>query len=55
MDEPGTPLTIEHDTLVDILRHRAAEQPADCSYIPLSERGRNESSLSFMELYSRAL
>src|SRR5580704_11327929 len=44
----------EFSSLVDVLRHRAAEQPDDAAYIFLPDRGAERLSLSFAELYSRA-
>jgi acyl-CoA synthetase (AMP-forming)/AMP-acid ligase II len=44
----------EFSSLVDVLRHRAAEQPDDAAYIFLPDRGAERLSLSFAELYARA-
>ncbi len=44
----------EFSSLVDVLRHRAAEQPDDPAYIFLPDRGAERPSLSFAELYARA-
>ena len=41
-------------SLVDLLRHRATEQPNDRAYIFLSERGSEEAVLTFAELNRRA-
>src|SRR5580700_4650219 len=41
-------------SLVDLLRHRAAEQPNDRAYVFLSEQGDEEAVLTFRELYERA-
>jgi len=40
----------EFSSLVDVLRHRAAEQPDDAAYIFLPDRGAERLSLSFAEL-----
>jgi acyl-CoA synthetase (AMP-forming)/AMP-acid ligase II len=45
----------EFSSLVDVLRHRAAEQPDDPAYIFLPDRGAERLSLSFAELYAKAL
>lgn len=45
----------EFSSLVDVLRRRAAEQPNDPAYIFLPDRGAERLSLSFAELYARAL
>jgi acyl-CoA synthetase (AMP-forming)/AMP-acid ligase II len=44
----------EFSSLVDVLRHRAAEQPNDPAYIFLPDRGAERLSLSFAELYAEA-
>ncbi len=44
----------EFSSLVDVLRHRAAEQPNDPAYVFLPDRGAERPSLSFAELYARA-
>ena len=44
----------EFSSLVDVLRHRAAEQPNDPAYIFLPDRGAERVSLSFAELYACA-
>ena len=44
----------EFSSLVDVLRHRAAEQPNDPAYIFLPDRGAERLCLSFAELYARA-
>jgi acyl-CoA synthetase (AMP-forming)/AMP-acid ligase II len=49
------PPRIEFSSLVDVLQHRAAEQPNDLAYIFLPDRGAERLSLSFSELYARAL
>jgi acyl-CoA synthetase (AMP-forming)/AMP-acid ligase II len=41
-------------SLADLLRHRATRQPADRAYVFLSERGEQDSVLSFADLESRA-
>jgi acyl-CoA synthetase (AMP-forming)/AMP-acid ligase II len=41
-------------SLVDLLRHRATEQPDDRAYIFLSDQGQEESVLTFAELNRRA-
>jgi acyl-CoA synthetase (AMP-forming)/AMP-acid ligase II len=41
-------------SLVDLLRHRAAEQPDDRAYIFLSDQGSEEAALSFAELDRQA-
>ncbi len=45
---------IEFSSFVDVLQHRAAEQPNDPAYIFLLDRGAERFSLSFAELYARA-
>jgi acyl-CoA synthetase (AMP-forming)/AMP-acid ligase II len=52
MNEPKA--RTEFSSLVDVLRHRAAEQPNDAAYIFLPDRGAERLSLSFAELYARA-
>jgi acyl-CoA synthetase (AMP-forming)/AMP-acid ligase II len=44
----------EFSSFVDVLQHRAAEQPDDPAYIFLPDRGAEQFSLSFAELYARA-
>ncbi len=44
----------EFSSLVEVLRHRAAEQPNDPAYIFLPDRGAERLSLSFAELYAEA-
>ena len=44
----------EFSSLVEMLRHRAAEQPNDPAYIFLPDRGAERLSLSFAELYAEA-
>ena len=41
-------------SMVDLLRHRAAEQPHDRAYVFLSEKGNEEAELTFAELHRRA-
>ncbi len=41
-------------SLADVLRYRAAAQPRDLAYIALSDRGRQEASITFAELAGRA-
>src|SRR6266849_6638272 len=41
-------------SLVDLLRHRAVEQPDDRAYIFLSDQGSEEAALSFAELDRQA-
>ena len=42
------------DSMVDLLRHRAAEQADDRAYVFVSERGDEEAVLTFAGLYRRA-
>ena len=44
----------EFSSLVEVLQHRAAEQPNDPAYIFLPDRGAERASLTFAELYARA-
>src|ERR1700720_2178894 len=44
----------EFSSLVEVLRHRAAEQPNDPAYIFLPDRGAERLSLFFAELYAEA-
>jgi acyl-CoA synthetase (AMP-forming)/AMP-acid ligase II len=44
----------EFSSFVDVLQHRAAEQPNDRAYIFLPDRGAERFSLSFAEVYARA-
>ncbi len=44
----------EFNSLVDVLRHWAVEQPNDPAYIFLPDRGAQRLSLSFAELHARA-
>jgi len=41
-------------SLVDVLRHRAAEQSNDTGYIFLPDRGGERSQLTYADLYGRA-
>src|ERR1700680_4846920 len=41
-------------SLVDLLRHRAREQPYDRAYIFLSDRGNEEAQLTFADLQRQA-
>src|ERR1700745_3001242 len=41
-------------SLVDVLRHRSAEQPNDTAYIFLPDHGGEPIPLTFGELYARA-
>ena len=47
-------MTFQASSLVDLLRQRAAEQPADRAYVFLSEKGSEEAQLTFAELHRRA-
>ena len=42
------------ETLVDILRRRAAEQPGDRAYVFVSDKGEEEAALSYAELFARS-
>jgi acyl-CoA synthetase (AMP-forming)/AMP-acid ligase II len=53
-DKPAHAAGIEFESLVDLLRHRAAEQPDDAAYIFLPDRGDERISLTFADLYDRA-
>jgi acyl-CoA synthetase (AMP-forming)/AMP-acid ligase II len=50
---PGTTAEIEVDSMMAVLRLRAAEQPNDLAYIFLPDRG-EPVSLTFADLYKRA-
>jgi acyl-CoA synthetase (AMP-forming)/AMP-acid ligase II len=41
-------------SMVELLRHRAVEQPQDRAYVFLSEKGALDAELTFSELYARA-
>jgi acyl-CoA synthetase (AMP-forming)/AMP-acid ligase II len=41
-------------SIVDLLRHRAVEQPHDRAYVFLSDRGTEQATLTFAELHRRA-
>jgi acyl-CoA synthetase (AMP-forming)/AMP-acid ligase II len=53
-DKPAHAAAIEFESLVDLLRHRAVEQPEDAAYIFLPDRGDERISLTFADLYDRA-
>ena len=42
------------ETLVDILRRRAAEQPDDRAYVFVSDKGEEEAALTYAELFARS-
>ncbi len=50
-----TPAPYSFASLVDLLHHRAAEQPDDRAYVYLSDRGSEQAVLTFSELDRRAL
>jgi len=52
---PNAGTTIDIASLVDVLLHRAAEQPKDEAYIFLPDRGGERVLLTFSDLYARAL
>ena len=45
---------VEFTSFVDVLRHRAAEQPNDWAYIFLPDRGDERLTLTFAQLHARA-
>jgi acyl-CoA synthetase (AMP-forming)/AMP-acid ligase II len=53
-DKPVHAAAIEFESLVDLLRHRAAEQPDDAAYIFLPDRSDERISLTFADLYDHA-
>jgi len=53
-DKTAHAAAIEFESLVDVLPHRAAEQPDDAAYIFLPDRGDERISLTFADLYDRA-
>jgi acyl-CoA synthetase (AMP-forming)/AMP-acid ligase II len=46
--------SIPFASLIDLLRHRASEQPQDRAYVFLSDRGNEEAKLTFSDLHQRA-
>src|SRR5258708_18029745 len=46
--------SIPFTSLIDLLRHRAREQPHDSAYVFLSDRGDEEARLTFCDLHQRA-
>ena len=54
MDDGPAILKLAYNSMVELLRACAAEQPDARAYVFLSDRGREEASLTFSELERRA-
>jgi acyl-CoA synthetase (AMP-forming)/AMP-acid ligase II len=55
LNRPAAPFPETFSSLATLLRHRAATQPDERAYIFLSDRGTEEATLSFRELWEAAL
>ena len=54
MQDGPAVLETAYNSMVELLRARAAEQPDERAYVFLSDRGGEEASLTFSELQRRA-